>query len=185
MSWLDNLLSEGERSARLRSDLPYFAEECLKIRSKSGELIPFRLNSAQLELHKRIEEQKARLGRVRMAILKSRQLGCSSYIAARYYWRAINNPGQRVIIVAHSRQASANIYSMVRRFHLEMPDELRPSTGTSNATELVFDKLDSGYQITVANDEGTESQHPACGIAANGTAAGKRDHFRDNAIRVK
>jgi hypothetical protein len=155
MAWLDEILRQGEHTNRLSSDLPYFAENCLKIRSKTGGLVPFKFNPPQLELHRRIEAQKAETGRVRIAVLKSRQLGCSSYIAARYYWRAINNPGQRVIIVAHSRQASANLYSIVLRFHREMPPELKPSTGISNQTELVFDKLDSGYQITVANDEGT------------------------------
>ena len=54
------LLNEGERAARLRSDLPYFAEHCLKLRPKTGSLAPFLFNPAQLELHRRIEEQKAK-----------------------------------------------------------------------------------------------------------------------------
>jgi integrase len=36
MNWLDTLLNEGERAGRLRLDLPYFAEHCLKLRPKSG-----------------------------------------------------------------------------------------------------------------------------------------------------
>src|SRR5262245_9813414 len=75
MNWLDMLLNEGERAARLRSDLPYFAEHCLKLRPKSGSLAPFIFNPAQLELHRQIEEQKARTGKVRCMILKARQLG--------------------------------------------------------------------------------------------------------------
>ena len=62
MSWLDTLLNEGERAARLRLDLPYFAEHCLKLRPKTGSLAPFVFNPAQLELHRRIEEQKAKTG---------------------------------------------------------------------------------------------------------------------------
>jgi hypothetical protein len=135
--------------------LPFFCEECLRLRSKSGELIPFKLNGAQLELHRRIEAQKSKTGRVRIAVLKARQLGCSTYIAARLYHRTINNPGQRTIIVAHSRPASGNLYSIVKRFHDNMPDGEKPSVGTSNANELIFDRLDSGYSITVASDEGT------------------------------
>ena len=82
MSWLDTLLNEGERAARLRSDLPYFAEHCLKLRPKTGSLAPFLFNPAQLELHRRIEEQKAKTGRVRVIILKARQLGISTYVSA-------------------------------------------------------------------------------------------------------
>jgi hypothetical protein len=50
------LLNEGERAARLRLDLPYFAERCLKLRPKTGSLAPFVFNPAQLALHRRIEE---------------------------------------------------------------------------------------------------------------------------------
>ena len=155
MSWLDSIEQAGSRVERLRADLPFFCQECLRLRSKSGELVPFTLNGAQLELHKLIEAQKAKTGRVRVAILKARQLGCSTYTAARFLHRALNQPGQRVIIVAHSRPASGNLYSIVRRFIDNMPPEMKPSIGASNANELVFDKLDSGYSITVASDEGT------------------------------
>jgi hypothetical protein len=144
--WLSDILEQGECATRLTTDLPFFAEQCLKIRSKSGELIPFKFNNAQLELHRRIEAQKAKTGRVRIAVLKSRQLGCSSYIGARYFWRAINNPGQRVIIVAHSRQASANLYSMASDFFGTCRPNSNPRQAVSNQNELVFDKLDSGYQ---------------------------------------
>ena len=62
MNWLDTLLNEGECAVRLRSDLPYFAEHCLKLRPKTGSLAPFLFNPAQLALHRRIEEQKAAFG---------------------------------------------------------------------------------------------------------------------------
>jgi len=78
MSWLDMLLNEGKRAARVRSDLPYFTEHCLKLRPKTGSLAAFLFNPAQLELHRRIEEQKAKTGRVRVIILKARQLGIST-----------------------------------------------------------------------------------------------------------
>jgi hypothetical protein len=35
-----------------------------------------------------------------------------------------------------------------------MPVDIRPSTGTSNAEELIFDKIDSGYLVSVATMEG-------------------------------
>jgi hypothetical protein len=81
--WLDNLRNEGERVARLRTDLEFFAENALKIRPKAGPLEPFRFNAAQRRLHQIIEDQKAETGRVRVICLKARQLGCSTYVAAR------------------------------------------------------------------------------------------------------
>ena len=98
MNWLDMLLNEGERAARLRSELPYFAEQCLKLRPKTGSLAPFLFNPAQLELNRRIEEQKAETGRVRVIILKARQLGISTYVSARFFHRCLFEPGLRTFM---------------------------------------------------------------------------------------
>jgi hypothetical protein len=60
MQWIDAVLADGEHAARLRSDLHYFAERALKLRSKSGPLEPFTLNPAQRKLHEIIEAQNAK-----------------------------------------------------------------------------------------------------------------------------
>ena len=153
--WLDAVLEEGTHAARLRSDLPYFAEHALKLRPKSGPLEPFLLNAAQKKLHEVIEAQKAKTGRVRVVVLKARQLGVSTYVAARLYHRTINNPGLRTIIIGHERRASSNMFDIVKRFHDNMPEDLRPSIGVSNREELIFDRIDSGYLVSVASGEGT------------------------------
>jgi hypothetical protein len=153
--WLDNLIGEGAHATRLRSDLPYFAETALKLRAKDGPLAAITFNPAQAKLHALIEEQKAKTGRVRVIILKARQVGVSTYLAARFYHQTIKRPGIRTIIIGHEKRASSNLYQMVRRFHDNMPEELRPSTGVSNAEELIFDRIDSGYLISVASSEGT------------------------------
>jgi len=153
--WLDNVMSEGAHNTRLRNDLRYFAQHSLRLRPKAGPLEPFVFNSAQGKLHEIIEEQKAKTGRVRVIVLKARQLGVSTYIAARLYHRTIHNPGLRTIIIGHERRASSNLFDIVRRFHENMPEGEKPSTGTSNREELIFDKIDSGYLVSVATGEGT------------------------------
>ena len=155
MQWIDAVLADGEHAARLRSDLPYFAEHALKLRPKSGPLEPFILNAAQRKLHEIIEQQKAKTGRVRVIVLKARQLGVSTYVAARLYQRTIHNPGVRTIIIGHERRASSNLFQIVKRFHEHSPEDTRPSIGTSNAEELIFDRMDSGYIVSVATSEGT------------------------------
>jgi hypothetical protein len=168
--WIDHLRNEGERVTRLRSDLEYFAENALKIRPKAGPLEPFRFNAAQRRLHQIIEDQKAKTGKVRVIVLKARQLGCSTYVAARLYHRTINSPGLRTIIIGHERAASRNLFDLVRRFHDNMPEDLRPHTGTSNQTELIFDKLDSGYLVSVATTEGAGRSATAQLLHASETA---------------
>ena len=154
--WLENLLAEGEHATRLRSDLPYFAEHApLKLRPKAGPLEQFVFNAAQRKLHDIAEAQKAKTGKVRLIVLKARQLGVSTYVAARLFQNTISNPGLRTFILGHTRQASSNLYQMVRRFYENMAEDLRPSVGSSNAEELIFDKIDSGYLVSVASHEGT------------------------------
>src|SRR5215831_8377300 len=154
MQWLSELRSIGDHATRSRADLEYFSR-FLQIRPKVGPLVPLALNAAQLRLHRVIEEQRAKTGRVRVIVLKARQLGVSTYTAARFYFNTINSPGVRTLIVGHEKRASSNLFQLVKRFHDHLPDDLRPSTGTSNAEELIFDKIDSGYLVTVATTEGT------------------------------
>jgi hypothetical protein len=153
----DSLLAEAadeEHQQRLRNDLPYFAEHALRLRPKMGPLEPFRFNAAQQELHRIVQKQRDRTGRVRIVILKARQLGISTYIAARLFHRTIYSPGWRTIIIGHETRASTNLYQVVKRFWDGMPEDLKPSVGTSNAEELIFDKMDSGYIVSVATSEG-------------------------------
>jgi hypothetical protein len=154
VKWISDLRADLTHAERLDRDDAYFAEQYLRIRPKAGSLVPFVFNAAQLELHRRLEEQRAKTGRVRAIVLKARQMGISTYIAARYYKRTVANAGLRTIIIGHEKRASTNLFQLVKRFHEHMPDDIRPSTGTSNAEELVFDKLDSGYLVSVATMEG-------------------------------
>lgn len=133
---------------RLRTDLPYYAGKCLRIRTKAGQIEPLHLNRAQRHVHERLEEQRKRTGKVRAMILKARQQGFSTYIGARFYQRASLQRGVSVFILTHRQDATDNLFKMVDRFHRHTP--LRPSTGASNAKELRFDKLDSGYEVGTA-----------------------------------
>ena len=155
MEWLQQFRMAGDRAVRLKDDLEYFCAEVLKIRPKTGGLAPLLFNPAQRELHRRLEEQKSRTGKVRAIVLKARQMGVSTYTAARFYHQTIQREGLRTAIIAHERAAVRNLFDLVKRFHDKVPDDLRPSTGTANADELIFDKIDSGYLVSVATLEGS------------------------------
>ncbi len=81
-------------------------------------------------------------------------MGVSTYVAARFYRHVTSHPGLRCQIIGHEKRASSNLYGLVKRFHDLMPDDMRPSVGTSNAEELIFDRLDSGYLVSVASPDG-------------------------------
>jgi hypothetical protein len=103
-------------------------------------------------------------------VLKARQLGVSTYVAARLYRHTIKNMGTRCIIIGHERRASSNLFEIVKRFHDGMPAEIKPSVSTANAESLLFDRLDSGYIVTVATGEGTGRSATAQLLHASETA---------------
>lgn len=138
---------------RLRDDFLHYGPEALRIRTKSGAIVPLVLNRAQLYLHERIEDQKRRTGRVRMMVGKGRQTGGSTYIGARFYHRTSLHRGIQTYILTHEQDATDTLFKMVTRFHEHNP--LRPSTGASNAKELFFDRLDSGYSVGTAGTKAT------------------------------
>jgi hypothetical protein len=153
MNWISNIRADLDHAERLEH-FPYFSESVFRIRPKEGGLVPLRLNKAQLQLHRKLEEQKARTGMVRAVVLKSRQVGCSTYLAGRLLRYTLNNPGVRTGIIAHTKPASGNLYKIVRRLYDHLPDGMKPELGTANAQELIFNKLDSGYSVAVATEDG-------------------------------
>src|SRR5215216_1886247 len=143
--------NDRQRAIRelLKNDFALYAADCLRIRTKAGTIEPLRLNRVQLHLHQKLEQQAGETGKVRALILKGRQQGCSTYVAARYYWKATHGGGS-VFILTHEQAATDTLFGMVERFHANCPPLLRPSTSTDNAKELFFDRLDSGYEVGTA-----------------------------------
>lgn len=131
-----------------RRDFDTYARECLKIKTKSGRIVPFQLNRAQKYIFRKLEEQLKETGRVRAIILKARQLGCSTMIAGRFYRRATLYMGVNVFILSHNQDSCESLWGIVERFQTNNP--FAPRTGTDNAKELEFAKLDSRYRVSVA-----------------------------------
>jgi hypothetical protein len=137
---------------RLKDDFAHYAAKCLKIRTKSGGVLPFALNEAQLYIHKRVEEQRAKTGKVRAIILKGRQQGCSTYVEGRFYWRVTHSKGVKAFILTHDDDATNNLFDIAKRYHENCPDPVKPATGAANAKELYFSGLDSGYKVGTAGN---------------------------------
>jgi hypothetical protein len=134
-------------------DLPMeaYAKQYLKIRTKSKGIKPFEFNVGQRYLDEVAERQMKVRGYVRIILLKARQWGGSTYVEGRFYRKITQGErGLRAQIVTQSKDASSNIFGMAQRFHNEMDPRLRPYSGRSNVTQLVFPKRDALYQVGTA-----------------------------------
>ena len=135
------------------ADFPFYAETCLKILTKTGEIVPFALNRAQRHVHKVAQQQAAKRGFVRLLLPKSRQLGMSTYIEARYYWRTTMTKGTWAYVLTHLDEATKNLFSMTERFHKFCPTPYRPKADTANANEMSFGALESGFKVSTAGSK--------------------------------
>ena len=144
---------EKEIRQKLKDDFVHYANKCLKIRTKSGTVEPFIINKAQKFIHAKLQEQKALTGKVRAVILKGRQQGCSTYVGGRFYHLVTYRFGTQAFILTHALDATQNLYKMALRFYENTPNLVKPQVTTSNAKELIFGVLDSGYKLGTAENK--------------------------------
>jgi hypothetical protein len=150
---------EKALTLRFSRDYRHYARKCLKIRTKSGETLPLKLNASQQVVHDKIEDQRRRTGKVRILVLKSRQVGISTYLSGRSYHRTTFKRGFQAFVLTQDDDTTTNLFGMVKRFHDNVPDFVRPVTGASNAKQLVFSRLDSGYLVSTAGNKATGRGH--------------------------
>ena len=142
----------------LREKFYLFSTTCLRIVTKERQQIPFDWNKAQKYVHKRLEEQRRQTGGVvRALILKGRQQGISTYVAARFYHRASLFKFVTVYILSHMQSSADTLFSIVDRYH--KLNEFRPHVGKDNQSEMEFDRLGSSYAVATAGEgEGGRSK---------------------------
>ncbi len=74
-------------------------------------------------------------------------------VGGRFYHIVTHSIGNQAFILTHALDATQNLYKMAQRFHEHCPLLVRPQITTSNAKELIFGSLDSGYKIGTAENK--------------------------------
>jgi hypothetical protein len=119
----------------------------LKIRNKDRNLVLFRRNRAQMEYSRNCTK--------RNIVLKARQLGMTTYVAARFFVQTITQPGTLTVQVAHTQESAEAIFAIVRRFWENLPEGMQTGAlvlSRANVRQLVFPRLDSEYRVATAAD---------------------------------
>jgi hypothetical protein len=132
----------GEQTVR-----DYLIAELLKIRLKKGGTKRLHLNRAQQEYSRKCGKHNI--------VLKARQLGITTYVAARYFLQTITRPGTLTVQVAHSQESAEAIFNIVQRFWENLPKAMLKGAlvkSRSNVRQIVFPHLDSEYRVETADD---------------------------------
>ena len=91
----------------------------------------------------------------RNLVLKARQMGMTTWAAARFFLKTITQPGTLTLEVAHTQEAAEEIFRIVYRFLDWLPAELREGplrTSRANVRQVVFPEMDSQYRVVSAGD---------------------------------
>lgn len=139
---------------RLATDLRFFAKKCLKVKTKDGKIVPFLFNTAQDHVHNEVERQFEEIGKVRILILKGRQQGCSTYVAARYYQKSTWQGAKSVYILSHESSSTQVLFGKVDLFYQMCPDIAKPKEETANRNQKRFSNL-SDYTVGTAGAKNT------------------------------
>ena len=140
---------------RLKNDFPYYAYHCLKVRAKNGNIVPFSLNKAQIYLYQKILEHKKKHGKIRMIILKGRQMGISTAFIGMDYQTVSHCRGIRAFILTHRPETTDDLFKILKRFHKNCPIEVRPIDDRDNTKEFNFLSPEgSGYKVGTAGSKG-------------------------------
>ncbi|MDR2603554.1 MAG: hypothetical protein LBC11_03275 [Puniceicoccales bacterium] len=87
------LKSFGKHKQRCSHDFPYFCSKELVIDRKGGGVpAPLVFNRAQEYVWSRLREQWEKEGMIRANILKGRQQGMSTLVAALIFWKVVTTP---------------------------------------------------------------------------------------------
>lgn len=135
--------------------------------NKDQEAVGFKRNKAQEILEKRKQELKAKYGRVRLIILKGRQMWITTNEAISGLDTAIIKPNQNIGILAQVDKTRDEIFDKVKTAYTRLPEYLelndgkvwvKPNTKYSTKKELEF--LENHSKIAVITDSrgGTRSK---------------------------
>lgn len=137
-------------------DLELYAALNLKIQTKEGTLIPFKFNRCQEILHEKAEEQKKRMGKVRIILLKARQFGGTTYIASRIYKNCSTKSHEHGKVIAHDDESSIGIFDTYQRYYTHSMECFRPKTKYKSKKSLYFEN-GSRVRGSQFQDKGLES----------------------------
>jgi hypothetical protein len=147
LEWFGKALDQRPNSLGGQTLGTALTGKLLLVRTREGWTAPLKANAAQ----KAFEQHRGR----RNIVLKARQMGITTWTAARFFLRTITRPGTLTLQVAHTREAAEEIFRIVHRFVDWLPQELREGplkTGRANVRQIVFPHMDAQYRVVSAGD---------------------------------
>ncbi len=156
---------------RLRTDEVFYARKLLKIVDQKANLVPLVAKPAQARLAAVEQEQRDKGLPVRVAILKARREGLSTWVQGGMVKGITQVENYKALVVAHDGDTASELFRIGETMYANLPDEtvgnlqLRPPTvSTRKGQELVLGEpnrqrrlngergINSSYYVDTANE---------------------------------
>lgn len=143
-------LTPERLTEKVLNDFLAFASGCFYIRDKQGEVHVLVPNVPQKELL--VEAAKPR---VRMVVVKGRQLGISTIFLANWLWRMLKNPNRNALILAQDKDTAKTLFESFKFAFRHLPDWLVNELGISSLYDTKQDLYmeHNGSTITISSAE--------------------------------
>lgn len=155
-------MDDVNKILEIAKDFYRFCEVNLKIKTKTGELVPLVPNEIQRQLVEGVLRKLRDEEPVRFIILKARQQGVSTIIEALIYWWTITNRGQQSKIIAHDSDTSEYLYNIFRTYYDNSNPLFKVSTKYNTRNDITFaneaephKSLNSQIDTATAENTGT------------------------------
>ena len=116
-------------------------------------LILFKLNPQQLRFYLQIEDDWKHYRPVRYIVLKARQIGFSTLIAAIIFTLTIYSPYRESLIISDKDDHTKRIFEMYQRFYDHLPEELRPTQAVGRKGNMLSTTNESTVSVETVSED--------------------------------
>ena len=148
---------------KLKYDRRFYAENCLKIRDKSANIIPLVYNEGQEKLIKIIEEWDKKpepKETLYIIILKARQIGFSTATEAVFFQDLNFSQDMVAMIVSYDEDSAQNINDMANRFYQYLPQVIKPQIRPARGKGIFLEnpRFDPSKEVAPDNHPGLQNK---------------------------
>lgn len=116
-------------------------------------LILFKLNEQQMRFYLQIEDDWKHYRPIRYVVLKARQIGFSTLIAAIIFTLTIYSPYRESLVISDKDDHTARIFEMYQRFYNNLPEEIKPSLAANRRGNMLSTMAESTVSVETVSDD--------------------------------
>lgn len=129
-----------------------FVQQQIKVVNKESIAVPFRFNWSQRQVSARLALQKKENKPVRAYVLKSRQVGLSTQIAARGFVNTWANDNYESLIIAHQEIRAQELLARTKFFYQSLPGILQLPLAQDSKAGIKFADTRGSMMIVSAKN---------------------------------